>query len=417
MKEAFGKECVPSLQDGEASAEEFFRRYAATRTPAVVRRNGLAEGLRERWTREYLTQTAGSEMVEVEKRRNLAEGFGEATVKETFPFSKVVELLRSPKDDQVGKDDDDVGDDDEKVPSEGELYYLTTQAVALDRDGAPLQLCSAPLTSLRGDLPVPHPLLPTLAPHQLNVWMGSSRGRKGVSSGLHHDSHDNLYLLLDGRKRFALFCPADAPCLYPTGRLSAVHPNGLINYAGGASRDDGAHPIPLLARRRRAVHARLHAAEQQVRGASPESLSQARAELRAAEQQLDQLLEALLEAGLSGDSDDDNDNREDADDYEDDNKKERKLPDEAPLPHFSLVGRLELADHSRFPLLNRVRPIYVTLEPGDMLYLPAGWFHDVTSYGHSCAVNYWLYPPSLNAPFSQPYPDDFWHEKTKHLFW
>ena len=36
------------------------------------------------------------------------------------------------------------------------------------------------------------------------------RSAEGSSSGLHHDFHDNLYILLRGQKRFRLFSPADA---------------------------------------------------------------------------------------------------------------------------------------------------------------------------------------------------------------
>lgn len=39
------------------------------------------------------------------------------------------------------------------------------------------------------------------------------------------------------------------------------------------------------------------------------------------------------------------------------------------------------------------RPLRVTLEPGDMLYLPAMWYHKVSQEcgeeGICCAVNYW----------------------------
>ena len=55
---------------------------------------------------------------------------------------------------------------------------------------------------------------------------------------------------------------------------------------------------------------------------------------------------------------------------------------------------------------------------GDMLYLPAGWFHEVTSYSSSSshdpswhmALNYWFHPPDNLVPsgFSKPYLTDYW---------
>jgi jumonji domain-containing protein 7 len=47
---------------------------------------------------------------------------------------------------------------------------------------------------------------------------------------------------------------------------------------------------------------------------------------------------------------------------------------------------------TRFSLL--ARPLRVTLEEGDMLYLPAMWYHKVSQKageeGFACAVNYWF---------------------------
>lgn len=39
----------------------------------------------------------------------------------------------------------------------------------------------------------------------------------------------------------------------------------------------------------------------------------------------------------------------------------------------------------------------VDLRPGQMLYLPASWFHEVTSFSDNgkphMAFNYWMHPP------------------------
>lgn len=82
-----------------------------------------------------------------------------------------------------------------------ELLYLTTQELGIDATGRP-QLMSAPLDKLRGDFPIRPCLVGGLVPQNVNLWMGASRGEKGSSSGLHHDFHDNLYVLLRGKKTF-----------------------------------------------------------------------------------------------------------------------------------------------------------------------------------------------------------------------
>lgn len=64
------------------------------------------------------------------------------------------------------------------------------------------------MTQLEGDYPLRPSLMGSLVPQNLNIWMG--RSQEGTSSGLHHDYHDNLYVLLRGRKAFRLYSPADA---------------------------------------------------------------------------------------------------------------------------------------------------------------------------------------------------------------
>ena len=52
------------------------------------------------------------------------------------------------------------------------------------------------------------------------------------------------------------------------------------------------------------------------------------------------------------------------------------------------------------------------VKAGEMLYLPAGWFHEVTSFSGErdnlhMALNYWMYPPTTGS-FDRPYEDGFW---------
>jgi hypothetical protein len=91
----------------------------------------------------------------------------------------------------------------------------------------------------------------------------------------------------------------------------------------------------------------------------------------------------------------------------------------------------------KFPkyLEARGRELNVTLNEGEMLYLPCGWFHEVTSMNATepaatgahkskgkgkskagddnksapfhMAVNYWFHPPD-GPSFDHPYADSFW---------
>lgn len=58
------------------------------------------------------------------------------------------------------------------------------------------------------------------------------------------------------------------------------------------------------------------------------------------------------------------------------------------MSHQSQVD-LEKPDLRRFPLLQKARYWTASLEPGDMLFLPSGWWHHVRSEGLNIAFNFW----------------------------
>jgi hypothetical protein len=66
----------------------------------------------------------------------------------------------------------------------------------------------------------------------------------------------------------------------------------------------------------------------------------------------------------------------------------------------------------QYPLLSDITPTTIELSEGEMLYLPASWFHEVTSFARDAeyhmAINYWYHPPPCDGSFEQPYQDDFW---------
>ena len=73
-------------------------------------------------------------------------------------------------------------------------------------------------------------------------------------------------------------------------------------------------------------------------------------------------------------------------------------------PSFSKIQDPENPDFEKFPLFRGVPSQRVVLTAGQALYLPAGWFHHVTSRGGlHMAINYWFHPP--------PYPDQLVEEQ------
>jgi jumonji domain-containing protein 7 len=81
--------------------------------------------------------------------------------------------------------------------------------------------------------------------------------------------------------------------------------------------------------------------------------------------------------------------------YHKQDKWEVKPLDEDPIPWIPVdLGDIDL---QKFPKLQQVRPITVTVSAGEVLYLPALWYHQVEQeddqMGRCIAVNYWYDSP------------------------
>jgi Cupin-like domain len=85
------------------------------------------------------------------------------------------------------------------------------------------------------------------------------------------------------------------------------------------------------------------------------------------------------------------------------------------LPSVKTSDCSKSSDHSTLPssIVSRsgVRCMEVTIKAGEMLFIPAGWFHEVRSTGGGkvghLALNYWFHPPD-GSTFEKPYTSDFW---------
>ncbi|TYZ63809.1 hypothetical protein PybrP1_007341 [[Pythium] brassicae (nom. inval.)] len=425
---------------GDVTPESFFARFVATRTPVVL--EGVipdaAFTAPDKWSNAYLAETAGDARLAVERRAGTHEKFGRG-IEVPMRFRELLALIAG-------------GD---------ELHYLTTQDVEADEhDGRP-ELMAPFVARLQHDFPLQPALLGHLVPQNINIWMGNNRD--GSSSGLHHDYHDNLYILLRGKKRFRLYSPADAQCMYTRGTLLRVHANGRINYEGEETTADGADPLAeaaaLAAAEKDDAERELALAEHALASAGGDDPA-AQARLAAAESRLDRAMLALLrvereddanesepEDGEFGafhfDEDEDSDDseregegeqddesagaRSDADDADDAETPERsdgkRLVDKTvkdPV-NFSRIDTFMLRDAAskeallrEFPRFADATAAFCELGVGDMLYLPASWFHEVESFGGGAAngghlaLNYWYHPPDACESFETPYASPFW---------
>jgi ribosomal protein L16 Arg81 hydroxylase len=65
-----------------------------------------------------------------------------------------------------------------------------------------------------------------------------------------------------------------------------------------------------------------------------------------------------------------------------------------PYPRDSVMYYLSYVDcdnpdFERYPEFRKARPLEFVLEPGELLYLPAGWWHQVRSLDVAISVNFW----------------------------
>ncbi|GLE03034.1 hypothetical protein PINS_up011913 [Pythium insidiosum] len=411
----------------ELTPKAFFERYVATRTPVVLRGFIMDEAFQAptKWTNAYLRETAGETLLKVEERGSTTDKFGRG-VEVDMQFKQLLSLIEA-------------GDD---------LHYLTTQDVEADEDGRP-EVMAPFIAKLQHDFPLRPALMGHLVPQNINIWMGNNK--HGSSTGLHHDYHDNLYILLRGRKRFRLYSPADTENMYTRGKLVKVHANGRINYAGEETTAYGADPFSeaaaQAAQEKEEAERELALAEAAVANGD----EGAEKRLEAAEERLDKAMLKVLRAARDDaedeeepedgefgpfhfdeeDEDDDDDGQEEAEgngcdmndsdsDIDEDGYTAKKSVDKTvkdPV-NFSRVDTSMLSDpeqrerlREQFPGFFHAKAAFCDIHVGEMLFLPASWFHEVESFGSAdghLALNYWYHPPDQLDRFENPYSSPFW---------
>jgi hypothetical protein len=339
--------------------------------------------------------------VQVEKRFSSVESFGQNRT-----IERQIQLKMSEFVDRVTNGQ-----------KESELLYLSTQqyeTTGKDDANDPFQ---TPCRQLLSAQKIPKTLswAGNLCLQSCNLWMGLSEN--GSSSGLHHDYHDNFYILLQGRKQFRMYSPDTALFMNTYGTIERIHFNGVISYKGSETRPDG---LP--------VDDRL----------------EGRCESDDSNDSDDEQEDVVLGKGFDYQSSDEDagcvDFNENGDDdfdkivKEDDNEESDQTDDnsdyvtEKARPNsFSRLNFDTIQDSRDF---QKCKEVKVDLLPGHVLYLPAGFFHIVTSFSSSdggdmtgqsegskivtatdissklqphLAINYWYHPPDQLDSFQNPY--------------
>jgi hypothetical protein len=81
--------------------------------------------------------------------------------------------------------------------------------------------------------------------------------------------------------------------------------------------------------------------------------------------------------------------------------------------HFSPVD-VEHPDLKRHPRFARATPLEITVRPGEMLFIPATWWHYLRALEPSISLNFWWNTPAtiLGPPRHLVYE---WREKIRRL--
>lgn len=418
---------VDTVDYNDIDSELFYTQYVSQRKPCIIR-NAITDTSEfhslQQWSDlNYLRAHAGNELVTVEHRSTVQNEYGKGNKKQ-MKFKEFVDLIES----------------------NNELHYISTQPCG-DKDTQQQHfnnIIQSPLKSLMNDFPLQPSFMSNLIPYQYNIWAGCSRNWS--SSSLHHDYHDNLYILLAGLKRFTIFPPSDVYAMKTYGNVKHVHENGLINYESCITRGDGV-PIDIIEDTSTTGHKsnKLHSVQdveelinkyetelEQLQSSTAvnkqELIDDVQNKLFGAEELLDAALDGELGGAIKFADDNDTDDASDID-TSINNKQSpiqrtpsnsststQSMPD-----NFSCMSVKALRMNSPLALgklyaeLVTAHRITITLKANELLYLPCGWFHEVSTMSgndhKSIAMNYWFHPPDQLNQFNQPYQHGYWMDQ------
>ena len=275
-----------------------FQRYFKNREPFIISLNSgknldhVLKWNTQKWTNlNYLNNIVGNEklLVEIKYRNSSNFGYNPTVRKKSMSFKSYIKSLENST----------------SIYS----YYINTQR-PYSGEGA----YRTPLHLLKNDFSMPS-FLNSVEKDMVdvNLWLGQGYhiryNENGSVSRLHMDATDNVYVLIQGQKKFSIISPTDSLHMKTISPTYQVLSNG--------------HGLQY-----KVPHNNSHV---------PSSL-----------------------------------------------QSHHEISDQSNY-HFSSIN---IVDNSSL-----YRSVTFDLNAGDILFLPTGWFHQVTSYGNTLAINYWFKPP------------------------
>ncbi|GAB5362660.1 hypothetical protein AAMO2058_000816700 [Amorphochlora amoebiformis] len=385
--------------------KSFFHDFVRSRTPALIlgqpddsKEWGLSKWLGDKGLK-YMKSRAGSCKVKLEVRDKSGH-FGTGLPKIEMPFGEYLDMLLEEKAPEKGEKVLEKGGKvlgkGEKIPGEGGKYLgKEERKKVLGRDG------KGDGYYLTTQIEVIFQVIPLSFPHSLRI---------RLTSGWE--------------------------------KLIMVHWNGLIDYTPSKqTRSDGAHLIEVLKYKVRSATDRL-ATLKMSKNPDSESIQDTEALIERLEEEC--LEEELKEQEIITEEEEvRNENSVHPPSFS-------RIPAEALWRSLEMRGGLPASPGPGFSGIcpgEMARPMVVEVKAGEMLYLPAGWFHEVTSFGEevpetsekipetsgrNCkisekdpekrakkepgrdsasnvhmALNYWMYPPATKE-YENPYEDGYW---------
>lgn len=289
---------------------------------------------------------------------------------------------------------------------------------------------------------------------------GNKNTRKGSCSGLHHDYHDNFYILLHGKKQFHLFSPDIALQMKTYGNIERIHFNGVISYVGSETRSDG---MPLgtdddddndndndndddedfdVA----GDDEEEEEEEEVVLGKgfdyveSDEEFDEQNFDENAVDDFDDIMMGTSTAKGMDSTKKVTNQEGKEHEEQGCDQEPSKDSMQQQRPNNFSTINLQKQKEETegndgkdKIPFTRKCPQSIVEIHPGEVLYLPAGWFHSVTSFGsfspsssldgkseerkssvdkanatsdhHNVhmALNFWYHPPDRLDSFQKPY--------------